>query len=219
MTKWLREQGHIVNHKRVERLMAKMGIKGIQPKRNLSKPSKEHKKYPYLLRNVEITHPNHVWSTDITYIRLRQGYLYLVAIIDWYTRYVLSWEISNTLDTEFCISALEKALTKGKPEIFNTDQGSQFTSLAFTSALEDRNIQISMDGKGRAIDNIFIERLWRSVKYEEVYLKDYETVLDAIRGLNSYFEFYNNERYHQSLNYLTPASVYYKEAQTGISLN
>lgn len=210
LTQWLNQQGHKINHKRVERLMAKMGIQGICPKRNLSKPSKEHQKYPYLLRNLKITHANQVWCSDITYIRLRQGFLYLVAVMDWYTRYVLSWEISNTLDAFFCIEALKKSLLLGQPVIFNTDQGTQFTCLDFTSILEKKEIQISMDGKGRVFDNIFIERFWRSVKYEEVYLKDYETVADAIRGLNQYFYFYNNERLHQSLGYSTPATVYFQ---------
>lgn len=208
ITGWLRNQGYRVNRKRIARLMSKMGISAIYPKRNLSKASAEHKKYPYLLREVEINRVNQVWSTDITYIRLRKGFIYLVAIIDWHTRYVLSWEISNTLDTHFCITALEQALKKGKPEIFNTDQGVQFTSHIFTSRLENEGIKISMDGKGRAIDNIFIERLWRSLKYERVYLNDYETVYEAIGDIDDYFKFYNHERPHQSLGYKTPAAAY-----------
>jgi len=172
---------------------------------------KEHKKYPYLLRDVEITRRDQVWSTDITYIRLRQGFIYLVAVIDWYSRYVLSWEISTTLDKEFCMKALNRALESGKPEIFNTDQGVQFTSLEFTGRLENAGIAVSMDGRGRALDNIFVERLWRSVKYEEVYLKDYQDVRVAKDGLRTYFQFYNAERPHQSLGDETPSEVYYKE--------
>jgi putative transposase len=219
MTAWLRNQGHEINHKRVERLMGKMGIKAIYPKRNLSKSTEEHKKYPYLLKDIKVDCPNKAWASDITYIPLHRGYIYLVAIMDWYSRYVLSWEISNTLDTNFCLEALEKALQVGKPEIFNTDQGSQFTSNAFTSCLLDKDIKISMDGKGRAIDNIFIERLWRSVKYEEVYLHDYETVPDAVKGIGSYFGFYNYERFHQSLNYETPAKWYFCKKPAEFILN
>lgn len=219
MTAWLRSEGHEVNHKRVERLMGKMGIRAIYPKRNVSKATEEHTKYPYLLKDMKIDSPNKAWASDITYIPLRRGYIYLVAIMDWYSRYVLSWEISNTLDVNFCLEALEKALHVGTPEIFNTDQGSQFTSHAFTSCLLDNAIKISMDGKGRAMDNIFIERLWRSVKYEEVYLHDYETVLDAVKGIGSYFGFYNHERFHQSLNYETPATWYFGKKQAGLVLN
>lgn len=198
MRAFLNRHGHKVNRKRVRRLMELMGLEAIYPKPNLSNGKKEHKKYPYLLRDVEITHPNQVWSTDITYIRLKQGYIYLVAIIDWYSRYVLSWEISTTLDKDFCIKALKQALESGGTEIFNTDQGVQFTSLEFTGILEAAGIKISMDGKGRALDNIFVERLWRSVKYEEVYLNDYQDVREARTGLRSYFAFYNTERPHQS---------------------
>lgn len=211
MTTWLRRQGHKVNRKRVRRLMEQMGLEAVYPKPNLSKSLKEHKKYPYLLRDVEITRPDQVWSTDITYIRLKQGFIYLVAVIDWYSRYVLSWEISTTLDKEFCMKALDKALEFGTPEIFNTDQGVQFTSLEFTGRLEDAGIKISMDGRGRALDNVFVERLWRSVKYEEVYLKDYQNVRVAKDGLRNYFQFYNAERPHQSLGNETPSEVYYKE--------
>lgn len=189
--------------------MHKMGIQGIYPKRNLSKASCEHKKYPYLLRGFKIDHPNQVWCSDITYIRLANGFVYLVAVMDWYSRFVLSWEISNTLDTYFCMEALEKALQQGKPEIFNTDQGPQFTSKLFTSRLEDEQIQISMAGKGRAFDNIFIERLWRTVKYDEVYLKDYQTVYDAVTGIGNYFPVYNYERLHQSLDYKPPAEIHF----------
>ena len=211
MTTCLKRQGYKVNRKRIRRLMEQMGLEAVYPKPNLSKGIKEHKKYPYLLRDVEITRRDQVWSTDITYIRLKQGFIYLVAVIDWYSRYVLSWEISTTLDKEFCIKALNKALESGKPEIFNTDQGVQFTSLEFTGRLEDAGIQISMDGRGRALDNVFVERLWRSVKYEEVYLKDYQDVRIAKDGLRNYFRFYNAERPHQSLGDETPSEVYYRE--------
>ena len=211
MTTCLKRQGYKVNRKRIRRLMKQMGLEAVYPKPNLSKGIKEHKKYPYLLRDVEITRRDQVWSTDITYIRLKQGFIYLVAVIDWYSRYVLSWEISTTLDREFCMKALNKALESGKPEIFNTDQGVQFTSLEFTGRLEAAGIQISMDGRGRALDNVFVERLWRSVKYEEVYLKDYQDVRIAKDGLRNYFQFYNAERPHQSLGNETPSEVYYKE--------
>jgi putative transposase len=186
-----------------------MGLRAIYPKRNLSKRQPGHKLYPYLLRDKEITHPNQVWATDITYIRLRQGFVYLVAVLDWYSRYVLSWRISNTLDTSFCKEALEEALEKGSPEIFNSDQGSQFTSEEFTGILLSKEIAISMDGRGRAFDNIFTERLWRSVKYEEVYLKDYQVCREAREGLEKYFTFYNTRRYHQSLEYKTPYEVHF----------
>jgi putative transposase len=208
MTAWLRTQGFAVNHKRVERLMQVMGLEAIYPKPRLSQGNPQHQVYPYLLRGVKIERVNQVWSSDITYIRLARGFLYLVAVIDWFSRYVLSWELSNSLDTSFCLSALERALQIGKPEIFNTDQGSQFTSQEFTGRLKSARIAISMDGRGRALDNIFIERLWRSVKYEEVYVKEYREVSDAVVGLGKYFPFYNGERLHQSLNYRTPASVY-----------
>lgn len=211
MTTCLKRQGYKVNRKRIRRLMEQLGLEAVYPKPNLSKGAKEHKKYPYLLRDVEITRRDQVWSTDITYIRLKQGFIYLVAVIDWYSRYVLSWEISTTLDKEFCMKALNKALESGTPEIFNTDQGVQFTSLDFTGRLEDAGIQISMDGRGRALDNVFVERLWRSVKYEEVYLKDYQDVRIAKDGLRNYFQFYNAERPHQSLGNETPSEVYYKE--------
>lgn len=211
MTTWLKRQGHKVNRKRIRRLMNQMGLEAVYPKPNLSKGNKEHKKYPYLLNDREITRPDQVWSTDITYIRLRQGFIYLVAVIDWYSRYVLSWEISTTLDKEFCMKALNRALESGKPDIFNTDQGVQFTSLEFTGRLENAGIKISMDGRGRALDNVFVERLWRSVKYEEVYLKDYQDVRTAKDGLRNYFRFYNAERPHQSLGDLTPSEVYHKE--------
>ena len=209
LTEWLRKEGHEVNHKRVKRLMREMGLYAIYPKPRLSKGGEGHKKYPYLLKELMIGYPNHVWCADITYIRLNQGNMYLMAIMDWYSRYVVSWSTSITLDVGFCLEALDRAIEKGSPEIFNTDQGSQFTSTAFTERLDGAGVKISMDGKGRVFDNIFIERLWRSVKYEEVYLKDYKTVRDAESGLRKYFEFYNNERLHQSLEYKTPATLHF----------
>lgn len=209
IAKELCKKGHRVNHKRVARLMRKMGIQAIHPGPKTSKKNLQHKIYPYLLRDLEVTEPNQVWCTDITYIRMRHGFIYLVAVMDWYSRYVLSWEISNTLDDAFCVSALKKALRKAKPKIFNTDQGAQFTGKNFTGVLEEHGIQISMDGRGRHLDNIFIERLWRSVKYEEVYLYEYENVDQAIKGVGRYFNFYNNERLHQTFDYDTPADVYF----------
>lgn len=209
ITDWLRKQGHLVNHKRVERLMRIMGLQAICRRRRLSQPAAGHRIYPYLLRGVKVVRPNQVWSSDITYIRLEHGFVYLVAIIDWFSRYVLAWELSTTLDTDFCISALEWALASGaKPEIFNTDQGAQFTSIQFTERLTHRSIQISMDGRGRALDNVFVERLWRTLKYEEVYLNDYPNIETALHRLKEYFEFYNRERSHQSLRYSTPEAVY-----------
>ena len=185
-----------------------MGLLALYPRPQVSRPGAPVTKYPYLLTGVTIARVNQVWSTDITYIRLAAGFIYLVAIIDWYSRYVLSWEVSVTLEQEFCLSALERALLQARPEIFNSDQGSQFTSAAFTTRLAHEQIKISWDGRGRALDNIFVERLWRSVKYEEVYLKEYRDVREAVAGLKSYFEFYNGERLHQALNYQTPAAVY-----------
>ena len=208
MTAWLRSQGYAVNRKRVTRLMRQMGMEAIYTKPQLSQPGVGHKIYPYLLRGVKIERVNHVWSADITYIRLQQGFIYLVAVIDWWSRYVLSWAVSVTLDGYFCLEALERALRGGRPEIFNTDQGAQFTSRAFTERLKQVEIQISMDGRGRALDNVFVERLWRSVKYEEVYLREYNTVREARQGLGRYFGFYNEERLHQALGYRTPAAVY-----------
>lgn len=208
MTVYLQEQGYAINHKRVQRLMQKMGIQAIYPKPNLSQANREHKVYPYLLRDVAITRPNQVWSTDITYIPMRTGFMYLVAVMDWYSRYVLSWQLSNTLESTFCIEALRQALAQGRPEIFNTDQGVQFTATAFTQVLEAAEIRISMDSKGRALDNIFVERLWRSVKYEDIYLKQYDTVPALFWGLDAYFAFYNHQRPHQGLGYQTPAFVY-----------
>jgi putative transposase len=208
MTAWLRTQGYIVNHKRVQRLLRLMGLEAIYQKPRLSRPAPGHHIYPYLLRGVKMARVNQVWSADITYIRLRHGFIYLVAIIDWFSRYVLAWEVSVTLESDFCRSALERALRRGRPEIFNSDQGVQFTSTAFTERLLTEGIPISMDGRGRALDNIFVERLWRTVKYEEVYLKDYQRVPEAISGLGTYFNFYNGERLHQALNYQTPEAVY-----------
>jgi putative transposase len=208
MTAWLHSEGHQVNHKRVQRLMRLMGLKAIYPKPKLSRSECVSEKYPYLLRGLVIQRPSQVWGTDITYIRLRQGFVYLVAVMDWFSRYVLSWEVSNSLDTHFCLSALEKAFAKGTPEIFNSDQGSQFTSEAFTGRLKEAGIRISWDGRGRVWDNIFIERLWRSVKYEEVYLKDYANVTETIGGIDSYFRFYNTQRHHQALGYRTPEQVF-----------
>ena len=205
---WLHTQGHTVNHKRIERLMRVMGIAAIHPGRQLSRPAPGHRIYPYLLRGVVIDRVDQVWSTDITYIRLRHGFAYLAAIIDWFSRYVLAWELSTTLETEFCVAALDWALRGGCPEIFNTDQGAQFTSVAFTGRLEAAAVRISMDGRGRALDNVFVERLWRSVKYEHVYLYDYERVSELRAGLGHYFQFYNHERLHQALGYRTPAAVY-----------
>jgi putative transposase len=205
---WLKSQGRRVNRKRVRRLMRIMGLKAIYRRPRTSKPAVGHKIYPYLLGGMQITRPNQVWAADITYIPMARGFLYLVAIIDWYSRYVLSWRLSNTLDAAFCVEALEEALRKGRPEIFNTDQGSQFTSETFTGLLEQHGVRISMDGKGSYNDNLFIERLWRTVKYEEVYLKAYQDGRDARIGLGNYFRFYNTERPHQALGYRTPAEVY-----------
>ena len=197
-----------VNRKRVQRLMRQMGLEAIYAKPRTTVRCPQHKIYPYLLRDVEIKRRNQVWSTDITYIPLRGGYVYLTAVIDWYSRYVLTWRLSNSLDSRFCIEALEEALASGQPEIFNTDQGVQFTSMAFTSCLESRGVAISMDGRGRALDNVFVERLWRTVKYEEVYLKDYDDAWHAEDSLREYFDFYCYERKHQALDYRTPAEVY-----------
>jgi len=205
---WLKSQGQRVNRKRVQRLMRIMGLKAIYRRPRTSKPAPGHKIYPYLLRGMKITRPNQVWAADITYIPMARGFLYLVAIIDWYSRYVLSWRLSNTLDAGFCVEALEEALRKSKPDIFNTDQGAQFTGEAFTGLLKQHGVRISMDGKGSYNDNLFIERLWRSVKYEEVYLKAYRDGRDARIGLGNYFRFYNTERPHQTHGYRTPAEVY-----------
>jgi putative transposase len=209
MVIFLKEKGHMVNRKRVQRLMRRMGLTAMAPGPNTSRPCPEHKIYPYLLRGVAVVRPNQVWSTDITYIRLAHGFAYLVAILDWYSRRVLSWRISNTMEAVFCVDCLEDAIrTHGKPEIFNSDQGSQFTSDTFTGVLKREDITISMDGRGRAFDNIFVERLWRSVKHEDVYLKGYSSMVELTLGLTEYFAFYNGERPHQSLGQKTPDVVY-----------
>jgi putative transposase len=220
MTEWLHRQGHCVNHKRVRRLMRQMGLEAVYPrrKRGLSISDKQNKIYPYLLKDVTVTRPDQVWSADITYVRMYRGWLYLVAVMDWFSRYVLSWEVSVTLESEFCVSVLKQALSFGRPQVFNTDQGSQFTSDDFTDILKDADIQISMDGKGRVFDNIFVERLWRTVKVEEVYLRDYQTVTEAAYSLNRYFEFYNSKRLHQALGYRTPAEVYGVAVGTPVAL-
>ena len=210
ITKELQDRGYRVNHKRISRLMRLMGLEAIYQKPNLSQPNKENRIYPYLLTGLNINRPNQVWATDITYIPMERGFVYLIAIMDWYSRYVLSWRISTSLDTSFCLDALQEALRKyGAPEIFNQDQGSQFTSQEWTQALLDAGIRISMDGKGRYLDNIFVERLWRTVKYEDVYLKRYETVRQVKEGLKAYFELYNHRRLHQALDYKTPAQTYF----------
>jgi putative transposase len=208
MAEWLATQGHEVNRKRVLRLMRLMGIEAVYPKPRLSEPGDGHKIYPYLLRGVAVDRANQVWSTDITYIRMAQGFVYLVAVMDWYSRFVLSWSLSLTMELDFCLEALTCALRRARPEIFNSDQGAQFTSEKFTGVLTAQEVAISMDGRGRCMDNIFIERLWRSLKYEEVYLKDYESVREARDGIARYLRFYNHERLHQSLDYRTPASIY-----------
>jgi len=208
ITACLKKQGYGVNRKRVRRLMRIMGLKAIYRRPRTSQPAKGHKIYPYLLNGMKMTRPNQVWAADITYIPMARGFLYLVAIIDVYSRYVLSWRLSNTLEGSFCAEALEEALWKGRPDIFNTDQGAQFTAEAFTGLLERNGVRISMDGKGRYSDNLFIERLWRTVKYEEVYLKAYQNGIDARVGLGEYFRFYNTERPHQALGYRTPAEVF-----------
>ena len=209
MRAWLGRQGQLVNRKRVQRLMRTMGLRAIYRRPRTSKPGPGHKVYPYLLSGMEITRPNQVWTADITYIPMAKGFHYLVAIMDWYTRYVVAWRLSNTLDADFCVEALEEALGKETPEVFNTDQGSQFTGEAFTGLLKSHGGRISMDGKGRYADNIFIERLWRTVKYEEVYLKAYSGGREAKAGLDAYFHFYNYQRPHQALDYRTPAEVSY----------
>lgn len=203
------KEGWFVGRDIVLSLMREMGLVPVYPKPKLSQKHPQHKIYPYLLRGVVIARPNQVWSTDITYIRACRGFYYLVAVLDWFSRYVLSWRLSNSLETNFCIEALEEALDKGMPDIFNTDQGSQFTSDEFTGILLEKNIEISMDGRGRALDNIFVERLWRSVKYEEVYLKDYQSGRETKEGLTRYFTYYNQKRLHQSLSYKTPYEVHY----------
>jgi len=212
MRVWLGRQGQTVNRKRVQRLMRTMGLRAIYRRPRTSQPGPGHKVYPYLLSGMEITRPNQVWAADITYIPMAKGFLYLVAIMDWYTRYVIAWRLSNTLDVAFCVEALEEALSKETPEVFNTDQGSQFTGEAFTGLLERSGVKISMDGKGRYADNILLERLWRTVKYEEVYLKAYSGGREAKAGIDAYFQFYNNQRPHQALGYRTPAEVFSGES-------
>jgi len=204
----MRDMGYKVGEKRVRRLMREMGLMAVYPKKRTSIPDNAHRKYPYLLKDVEVEHPDHVWCTDITYIRLKQGFAYLMAILDWHSRYVVGWELSTTMEASFCADTLRNALSLGKPAIFNTDQGSQFTSGTFTDVLKDAGIEISMDGRGRVFDNIFVERFWRTVKYEDVYMRGYETVNEARKGLERYFEFYNYERPHQSLGYRTPWQAY-----------
>jgi putative transposase len=208
MTRWLIEQGEEVNRKRVQRLMRTMGLEAIYPKPRLSAAGKGYKVYPYLLRGVTIARADQVWSTDITYVPMTSGSMYLAAVIDWFSRYVIAWRLSNTLDGAFCLEMLEEALRSGTPEVFNTDQGVQFTADAFTGCLESAGVAVSMDGRGRALDDVFVERLWRSVKYEDIYIRGYEAVPELRRGLGRYFGFYNDERLHQSLGYRTPATVY-----------
>lgn len=212
MTAFLRREGHRVNRKRVQGLMRQMGLEAIYPRPRLSQAHPEHEIYPYLLRNVSLDRVDQVWAADITYIRVYRGFLYLVAIMDWVSRYVVSWELSTSLEVDFCLLALERAFQVGCPEIFNTDQGCQFTSKVFIRKLKEQQVQISMDGRGRVFDNIFTERLWRSLKYEEIYLKDYRGVPEAAEGIGQYFSLYNQERLHQSLNYRTPAEVYFQRA-------
>jgi putative transposase len=207
--KWrLRDLGYWIGRKRTRRLMRLMGLEAVFPKKNTSRPNPDHPVYPYLLRDVIITRPNQVWSMDITYVRLGKGFVYLVAVVDWASRYVIAWRLSNTLTADFCVECLEEALEYGKPEIFNTDQGCQFTSEEFTRVLLDRGIRISMDGRGRALDNIFVERLWRTVKYEDIYLKGYQTIPEAQNGLRDYFDYYNMQRRHSSLEYKTPWMIF-----------
>lgn len=214
MVAWLQTQGYCVNRKRVRRLMRVMGLEAIYQRPRTTQCAPSAPKYPYLLRGLAVTRPDQVWAADITYIPMARGFLYLVVIMDWYSRCILAWRLSNTLDSAFCVDALEEALTRGTPEVFNTDQGTQFTSEAFTRELRERGIQISHDGKGRYTDNIFVERLWRSLKYEEVYLKAYQQVPEARVGIGSYLWFYNEQRPHQALKYRTPAEVY---RSTGVS--
>lgn len=209
MTDWLKDLGWGVNEKRVARLMRLMGLQAIVPGPHTSRPHPQHRIYPYLLRGLEIKMPNQVWCSDITYVPMRLGYLYLVAVMDWFSRYVLAWELSNSLETDFCVRTLKRALKKSSPAIFNTDQGSQFTSAEFTGLLENSGVRVSMDGRGRALDNVFVERLWRTVKYEDIYPRDYADGMDTQRGLVQYFRFYNTQRRHQGLCKRTPAEVYF----------
>jgi putative transposase len=215
MTAYLRRLGHRVNHKRVRRLMRLMGLQAVGPKPRITTTAPGHRVYPYLLRGLAIERPLQVWCADITYVPMQHGFMYLVAVLDWFSRYVLAWQLSNTLDGRFCQEALRQALHSGTPEIFNTDQGVQFTAQAFTAILHEADIRISMDGRGRAMDNIMIERLWRTVKYENIYLMDYATVPELETGLQHYFHFYNYERLHQSLAYCTPAEVHFAQTNAG----
>jgi putative transposase len=213
MAVWLESVGHVVNRKRVQRLMRLMGIEALYPKPRTTQNNPEHRIFPYLLRDVAIVRPDQVWSTDITYVPMPRGFMYLTAVIDWYSRYVLSWQLSNSLEGSFCLEVLEQALQQGRPEIFNTDQGVQYTAAAFTGRLQRDEILISMDGRGRALDNVFVERLWRSVKYECLYLHGFATVPALTQGLTDYFDFYRHERPHQALDYSTPAQVYGQRAK------
>jgi putative transposase len=213
LTTYLCGEGHAVNRKRVRRLMAVMGLEAVYPKPRLSEPHPGHRVYPYLLRGVAVERPDQVWSTDITYVPMPAGFMYLTAVIDWYSRYVLSWRLSNSLDADFCVAALEQALTRGRPEVFNTDQGSQYTAAAFVARVEAAGAKMSMDGRGRWLDNVFVERLWRTVKYEHVYVWRAETVAELHAGLRTYFDYYNRERRHQSLNDRTPAEVYAEKTE------
>jgi putative transposase len=215
LTQWLIEQGEEVNRKRVQRLMRLMGLEALYPKPKLSVAGRGHRRYPYLLRQVRIERPDQVWSTDITYVPLASGFMYLAAILDWFSRYVIAWRLSNTLDGSFCLEMLEEALSRGRPEVFNTDQGVQFTAQAWTGRLESAGVAVSMDGKGRCLDNVFVERLWRTVKYEDIYLWRYERVPELQQGLGRYFPYYNEERLHQALDYRTPGQVYREGQQTG----
>jgi len=217
LTKWLMEQGEEVNRKRVRRLMRAMGLEAIYPKPKLSAAGRGHRIYPYLLRNVSIQRPDQVWSTDITYVPLARGFMYLAAVIDWFSRYVLAWRLSNTLDGSFCLDMLDEALRRGRPEVFNTDQGVQFTACAWAGRLESAGVAVSMDGRGRCLDNVFVERLWRTVKYEDIYLRGYEAVPQLQQGLGRYFPYYNEERLHQALDYRTPAAVYRQRRAGGRS--
>jgi putative transposase len=217
LTKWLNGQGEPVNRKRVQRLLRLMGLEAIYPKPRLRATGRGHRMYPYLLRDVRIERPDQVWSTDITYVPLVRGFMYLAAVLDWFSRYVIAWRLSNTLDGSFCLDMLEEALSRGRPEVFNTDQGVQFTAATWTGRLESAGVQVSMDGKGRWLDNVFVERLWRTVKYEDIYLWRYEDVPELQRGLGRYFPYYNEGRPHQALDYRTPAAVYRRGQAVGKS--
>jgi len=215
MAAWLNKQGAAVNRKRVQRLMGLMGLEAIYPRPRLSAAGRNHRVFPYLLRGVAVVRPDQVWSADITYVPLPSGFMYLAATIDWFSRYVVAWRLSNTLDGSFCLEMLEEALGKGRPEVFNTDQGVQFTAETWAARLESAGVRVSMDGRGRCLDNVFVERLWRNVKQEDIYLRGYETVPELGRGLRGYFGFYNEERPHQSLGYRTPSAVYGGRVRVG----